>query len=97
MRTPSSLAAAVMAGWVATQSAPALADGPQPTTVDLTTEILGLRSDQGKVMVAVFRSAAGFPGDASRAVAKAAVPIAQRHARVTFRGLPPGVYAVAVI
>jgi uncharacterized protein (DUF2141 family) len=89
----------MLAGSLAVGSVPAAADplpAPSPT-VDITTNIVGFRNDQGKALVAVFRSADGFPGDASKAVAKTAAPIAQGRARVVFQGLPAGVYAVAVI
>ena len=62
----------------------------------LTVQVNGLRNDRGRLAVALFASAAGFPRRES-ALRGQMVRIAGGRAAVTFRDLPPGVYAVAVL
>jgi uncharacterized protein (DUF2141 family) len=68
---------------------------PSPTTV-LTVHVNGLRNNQGQLAVALFASAAAFPRQ-ERALRGQMVRIVGGRARVTFRDLRPGVYAVAVL
>jgi uncharacterized protein (DUF2141 family) len=65
--------------------------------LDLTVEVRGLRSSDGNVLVALFTSERGFPGDAAQAVRIETQPLQQRAAEVRFRGLSPGSYAIAVL
>jgi len=64
---------------------------------NITTELVGFRSNQGVARVALFRSADGFPGEPSKALRTAVASIAQRRARTIFSGLAPGTYAVSVL
>ncbi len=65
------------------------------TAATLTLKISGCRSDRGKVRVALFRSARGFPDKAKKAAALRTVAIKKRRAVVRFPNLPFGEYAAA--
>lgn len=67
-----------------------------PTTAPLTVNVQGLRNDRGRLAVALFASATGFPRR-ENAVRGQMVRIAGGRAAVTFHDLRPGVYAVAVL
>jgi uncharacterized protein (DUF2141 family) len=62
----------------------------------LTVRVSQLRNDQGRVAVAVFASPSDFP-DQKRALRGQLAKIEKGHAAVTFTGLKPGLYAVAVL
>lgn len=65
---------------------------------DLTVRVSGVKNTKGKVAIAVYSSADGFPKDDSKAVQKLMAPIdgATQSAGALFHGLTPGEYAVAV-
>ena len=63
-------------------------------TLDLTVVVKDLRSDQGRIEVALWRDPKGFT-DAKAAVAKLTVVPQAGTAHVVFPGLPPGEYALA--
>jgi uncharacterized protein (DUF2141 family) len=58
--------------------------------------IVGLRNDKGKVLCALFSSAADFPKKSDKAIARSASAISNQHAVCDFSGVAPGTYAVAV-
>ncbi len=64
----------------------------------LTVRVTGVRNNKGMIAFALFRSAEGFPGDASKAFRKmqAAIDPQTHTAQVSFDNLPRGVYAVAI-
>lgn len=62
----------------------------------LTVALSDARNDEGRLAVALFASEADFPRQ-ERALRGRLVPIARGRAAVTFRGLKPGVYAIAVL
>lgn len=66
-----------------------------PTTGTLVVEVEGLKDDSGKLHASLYASEDGFPTKPEKAVAQADAPISGGKARVVFRGLPPGGYAVA--
>lgn len=68
----------------------------QPLSNLIHVEITGLHSDKGQVMCALFSSAAGFPKDYTKAVARAKSEISGGHAVCEFGGVSAGTYAVAV-
>lgn len=72
------------------------APGEQPGTVTLTVRIQGLKNDRGKVAVALFASASGFPHK-EHAVRGEVARIEGGRAEVRFRALRPLTYAVAVL
>src|SRR5215475_7423576 len=59
-------------------------------------EINRLHSDKGQVMCALFSSAAGYPKDYGKAIARAKSEIAGGQAVCEFPGVSAGTYAVAV-
>jgi uncharacterized protein (DUF2141 family) len=63
----------------------------------LTIRVEKLRSDDGRVFVALYDSERGFPGDPKSALRKAEARIVGRAATVELDGLPPGTYAAAVV
>ena len=67
-------------------------------TATLTVHVIGARNTKGKIRAALFRSAEGFPNDASRAVQTQAADIDPQTsiALIVFKDLPEGVYAVSV-
>ncbi|HEU4581322.1 MAG TPA: DUF2141 domain-containing protein, partial [Polyangiaceae bacterium] len=67
-----------------------------PAPAALTVEVKGLRNDHGRLAVALFASAEAFPRQ-ERALRGQMVRIVRGRATVTFRDLPPGIYAVAVL
>lgn len=63
----------------------------------VSIELVGLRSDGGVVLVALYRSADGFPDHPERAVAVGVSRVRNRRAAVVLRGVRSGIYAVAAI
>ena len=61
----------------------------------LTVELAGLKSSNGKVVLALFSSKNGFPAKIKNASRRVSVSIKGRRARVVLKGLPRGTYAVA--
>lgn len=59
-------------------------------------EILGLHTDQGRVLCALYSSADGFPQKPAQAVAQVSAAISNRSAVCDFPGRPPGTYAISV-
>jgi uncharacterized protein (DUF2141 family) len=74
------------------QPAPAAASRGQ-----VTVDIVGLRSDRGKVFVALYRGKDGFPSKPKRAFAKTSVVSKGRRVRVVFESIPAGEFAVSMI
>ncbi len=74
-----------------------LAAQTQPITT-LTIKITGARNAKGKIGVALFQQATGFPEDTSKAVRAQDVDIDTNtmSAQVVFGDLPQGAYAVSV-
>jgi uncharacterized protein (DUF2141 family) len=68
---------------------------PVPATAVLTVEIEGLKDDGGTVHVSLYASEDGFPTKPGKAARQADAFIAGGRARVVFRDLAPGGYAVA--
>jgi uncharacterized protein (DUF2141 family) len=63
----------------------------------LTVDVVGLRSDAGQVLVALYDSPAGFPGTGASAIGAERSAIAAGKASVIFEDVPPGTYAIALI
>ena len=77
----------------------AQADSQNQGTSTLTVHVLHARNAKGKIGVTVFKNADGFPSDSAKATMRQAVDVDPRSldANVVFKGLPHGVYAVAVL
>lgn len=67
-------------------------------TSTLTVRIEGARNSKGKISVALFQDAGGFPGDTTKAlrVQQGEINPGTSNAQVVFDGVPHGVYAVSV-
>lgn len=66
------------------------------TGFSLRVTVSGARNDKGRLAVALFASAADFP-DQARALKGQLTRLQGGRAVVTFRGLSPGLYAMAVL
>lgn len=60
-------------------------------------DISNLRSNDGHVLISVFRDGNGYPDEPEKAVRKARISIKANTAWVVFTGLPAGEYAVAIL
>lgn len=106
MRTanrPSSIVVLGLALLVAGTVAPASADTTREEASSaaakkssLTVEVTHLRNHEGRVAVALFNSDEAFP-EQSKALHGQLAKISNKRARVTFRDLKPGIYAVAIL
>jgi uncharacterized protein (DUF2141 family) len=65
-------------------------------TGHVVVEIVGLHSDKGRVLAAVYCSKAGFPGDIQKACARKVSGAKGRKVRFAFDGLPAGEFAVSM-
>jgi len=74
---------------------PALAQGnPQPNIIHV--EVVGLHSDKGQVICALYSSRDGFPKQDEKAVARVSSAITQKQAVCEFSEIAPGTYAISV-
>jgi len=83
--------------------------GPQPSpplvvanpsgtgTASVRVELIGFRSDQGRALVALYRSETGFPEVGATAFQTLDIEIVSGRAQANFTGIPPGQAAVAVL
>jgi len=69
---------------------------PQTSDVTLTVVFTGAAEQGGNISVALFSTAEGFPGQIARAVRSTMHPRTAPVDSVSFKGLAPGQYAVAV-
>jgi len=83
--------AAVAPSTPSTQAAPVSA----ARTGAITVELVGVESAEGRLLVALFRGARGFPERGSRAFAKRTAAARSGKVRVTFKDGPPGAFAVS--
>ncbi len=56
-----------------------------------------LRNDEGNFRCLLFDSKVGFPGKVDQAYRRQSTPIAKGRAKLSFKEIPPGIYAVACI
>lgn len=66
-------------------------------TGGIRIDISHLRSNDGHVLISLFKDGSGYPDDPEKAVRKAKISIKENTAWVVFTGLPAGEYAVAVL
>jgi uncharacterized protein (DUF2141 family) len=64
---------------------------------DLTVELDGLKNQDGQVCLSLFDSSKGFPDREKNAFQKQCVPNANIPLFVTFKNIPLGSYAIAVL
>jgi len=69
----------------------------QPPQANLIhVDIIGLRSESGQVLCALYSSPVGFPKNSDKAVRRAKSEISHGHAICEFSGIAVGKYAVSV-
>lgn len=77
------------------QDAPQIASSTKDKGFELTVEVTDIRHKEGKLLIAVFDKAAGFPKEIDKAIAL--IKILPSQPKTTFTGLPAGQYAVVVL
>jgi uncharacterized protein (DUF2141 family) len=92
---------AASAGWLAAQTPATPSPTPTPirSTSTLSIKITGFRNAKGKVNIALFRDAKGFPSEPGSAVGAQKLEIDPQTLTATavFKDIPQGTYAVAVL
>jgi uncharacterized protein (DUF2141 family) len=79
-------------------STPPIASAQQaPETAIIRADIKNLRNNTGQVGCMLFRSADGFSGSTEKAVQRLLLPIKDKAVTCEFKGVSPGVYAIASI
>jgi uncharacterized protein (DUF2141 family) len=68
----------------------------KPAAAQVTVDVVGLQSDRGRVLAALFRSAPGFPSQVAKAFARKVAAIADKRVRLVFDDVPPGELAIAL-
>lgn len=69
---------------------------PAPSPGEVVVDVIGLDSAQGLLLVALYRDGKGFPERGSKAFGKRVAKARPGNARVIFRDVPPGPFAVVV-
>ncbi|MGB3007553.1 MAG: DUF2141 domain-containing protein [Chitinophagaceae bacterium] len=59
--------------------------------------ITDLRSDNGYVLVSLFKEGVGYPDKPAKAFRKEKLPIKNKNTVILFTGLPAGNYAIAIL
>ncbi|HKW33045.1 MAG TPA: DUF2141 domain-containing protein [Candidatus Acidoferrum sp.] len=80
--------------WLACE--PALPQTQDPHPHIIRVEVVGLHSDKGQVLCALYSSRDGFPKQSEKASARVSSAIADKKAVCEFSGMAPGTYAVSV-
>lgn len=69
---------------------------PKQATGQVIVEIVGLHSDKGRVLVALYCGEAGFPGEIKKACASQVTRTQGKRARLVFDGIAAGEFAVSM-
>ncbi len=67
------------------------------TNQNLKVTITKLRSNNGVVLISLFKDGIGYPGDALKAYGKEKAYIVDKSATIIFKSVPPGNYAIAIL
>ena len=59
--------------------------------------VTNLRSNNGNVLVSLFKDGVGYPDDATKAFRKTKLSITEKKASILFSNLPSGVYTVSIL
>jgi uncharacterized protein (DUF2141 family) len=81
---------------VQTKPIPAATVEAPATTGEVVVDVIGLDSDDGLLLVALFRDPKGFPDKGAKAFGKRIAKARAGNARVIFHDVPPGPFAVTV-
>jgi len=68
-----------------------------PFNQNLKVTVIKLDSNDGVVLVSLFKEGSGFPDDAVKAFGKEKGYIVGKSATIIFKSVPPGSYAVAIL
>lgn len=68
-----------------------------PETLSMNVEIVGVKNTKGHILLAVFRSAEGFPDKQASAFRKERIQATAGTMHVELKNLPPGNYAIALV
>ena len=68
-----------------------------PTTGQVTIQLTGFRNQTGKALVALFTSKKGYPEKGKLAFKRRAARISKHRARIVFKEIPAGEFAVVVL
>ena len=68
-----------------------------PFNQNLKVTIVKLHSNNGVVLVSLFKEGNGYPDDAANAYGKEKAYIVDKNATIIFKSVPPGNYAVAIL
>lgn len=66
----------------------------QPNIIHV--EVVGLHSDKGQVICALYSSREGFPKQSEKALGRVTSAITEKQAVCEFSGIAPGTYAISV-
>jgi uncharacterized protein (DUF2141 family) len=72
-----------------------LAQSQAPTPNLIHVEVVGLHSDKGQVLCALYSSRDGFPKQSEKALARVSSAITQKQAVCEFSGIASGTYAIS--
>ena len=75
---------------------PTLPQTESPQTRTIRVEVVGLHSDKGQFLCALYSSPEGYPKQSEKALASVSSPIAQKRAVCEFSAVVPGTYAISV-
>ncbi len=64
---------------------------------DIDVVITGFKNNHGQVLVSLYNHAKAFPTDATKALNTITVPIEKQAAQASFKAIPKGIYAIAVV
>ena len=64
---------------------------------NLKITITRLHSNEGVVLVSLFKDGSGYPDDAAKAFGKEKGYIVEKSSTIIFKSVPPGSYAVAIL
>lgn len=83
---------------IAALQLPGSLTGQSRETSTLIVQVTNARSSKGRIAIALFQEASGFPGDSSKALRlqRAVIDPAKLSSQFVFEGIPRGVYAVSV-
>lgn len=66
-------------------------------SADIVIEVNNLRNNKGSVLISLFNNEDDFPENAEKAIEKAKVEINGKTAFITFKNIPQGQYAAAIL
>ena len=99
LRTLLTCTLAIAAAGLAAQTPAPAAPTPAPAKATLTVRIAGLKNAKGKINIALYRDAKGFPSDTSLSVASQRFEIDPQTlvSTAVFKDIPQGAYAAVVM